>query len=517
MAKLTRADRNIAWIEEYCRCPEGKFVGKPIKLRDWQKADLRKIYNNVHGTRRAIITFGKKNGKSSLAACMLLLHLCGKEAIPNTQLPSTAQSKEQAAVLFNLAAKMVRLHPVLDGSITIRDTIKQLYCPGLGTLYRALSADASTAHGLSPIFAIHDELGQVRGPRSELFSAIENAMGAHENPMSIIISTQAPTDADLLSILIDDAKASGDPTIVLSLYAADVDADPFSEDAIRQANPAFGDFLNAKEVLGQAEAARRMPSQESLYRNYTLNQRVAALDHLFSASVWQSNGEAPDMSAFEDGPVYGGLDLSGKQDLTALVLVAKSRGKWNVWPHFWTPADTLRDRGDRDRAPYDLWADQGHLNAVPGVTIDYAYVAAKLAEVSARFDIKTIYYDRWRIDDLKAALAAIGADVKLEDWGQGFKDVAPAIDALETEALKGNLRHGMHPVLTWNASNAIIVSDPAGNRKFEKAKATGRIDGLVALAGALRATIAVDEQERPPEYQMFFVGGPVGGRANARA
>lgn len=241
---ISRAERNIRWIEKKCRVPEGKDIGKPIKLRTWQKSDLRKIYDNPYGTRRAIISFGKKNGKTSLAACLLLLHLCGPEAKANTQIPSTAQSRDQAAVLFNLAAKMVRLNPELDklqgGVVIVRDNAKQLACPEMGTLYKALSAEASTAHGQSPIFAIHDELGQVRGPISELYNAIENAMGAHEAPMSIIISTQAPTDADLLSVLIDDAASGLDPTVVLSLYTADMAIDPFSDDAIKQANPAFG-------------------------------------------------------------------------------------------------------------------------------------------------------------------------------------------------------------------------------------------------------------------------------------
>lgn len=110
----TRAERNITWIHDFCRVPEGKDVGKPMRLRDWQQSDLKKIYDNPHGTRRAIISFGKKNGKTALAACLLLLHLAGPEAVPNTQLPSTAQSREQASVLFSLAAKMVRLNPELD-------------------------------------------------------------------------------------------------------------------------------------------------------------------------------------------------------------------------------------------------------------------------------------------------------------------------------------------------------------------------------------------------------------------
>ena len=204
----TRAERNIRWLETHCRIPEGRDVGKPVRLREWQKAELRKIYDNPDGTRRAILSFGRKNGKTALAAFILLLHLVGPESRQNSQLYSAAQSREQAAILFSLAAKTVRMSPTLSrpvGYIQIRDSTKQLECSERGTLYRALSADASTAYGLSPVLIVHDELGQVRGPKSELYEALETATGAQEDPLSIVISTQAPNDADLLSVLIDDA------------------------------------------------------------------------------------------------------------------------------------------------------------------------------------------------------------------------------------------------------------------------------------------------------------------------
>ena len=142
---------------------------------------------------------------------------------------SAAQSRDQAALLFALAAKMVRMSPELNAVVGIRDTAKQLFCPELGTLYRALSADASTAFGLSPVFIVHDELGQVKGPRSELYEALETATAAQDNPLSIIISTQAPTDADLLSVLIDDAKAENDPRVRLFLWTSDPADDPFCQ------------------------------------------------------------------------------------------------------------------------------------------------------------------------------------------------------------------------------------------------------------------------------------------------
>lgn len=484
----SRGDRNIDWIEDRCRVPEGKDVGKPLKLREWQKSDIRKIYNNPHGTRRAIISFGKKNGKTALAACLLLLHLCGPESVPNTQLPSTAQSKEQASVLFALAAKIVRLSPELNEALVVRDTAKEILCPERGTKYKALSADANTAHGQSPIFAVHDELGQVRGPVSELFNAIENAMGAHDAPMSVIISTQAPTDADLLSVLIDDAIAGHDPTVVLSLYTADMELDPFSDEALKAANPAFGDFLNPKEVRKQAEDAKRMPSQESLYRNYTLNQRVQASSPFVSPGVWKSCGS--DVRPLDGAPVWGGLDLSSVNDLTALVLVGQVGGVWQVHPTFWLPAYGLAEKSAHDHVPYDLWEKQGHLVAAPGKSVDYEYVALYLRSVFDKHRVEKIAFDMWGFPHLKPWLLKAGftedqMERHFEEFGQGYKSMSPALRDLESELLNGRVAHGMHPVLTNNSGNAVVQMDPAGNRKLAKNKSYGRIDGMVALTMAM--------------------------------
>ena len=270
---VTAADV-IAFIETVCLVPEGKFVGQPLKLQGWQKDILRAIYDNPHGTRRAIISMGRKNAKTTLSACLLLAHLCGPPARnkPNSELYSAAQSRDQAAIIFSLTAKMIRLNPMLAQTVQIQETAKTLRCGELGTRYRALSAEATTAFGLSPALIIHDELGRVRGPRSPLYEALETAVGAQEAPLSIIISTQAATDSDLLSILVDDALKGLDPTTVVKLYAAPPELDPFSEEAIRAANPALDTFMNKREVLAMAADAARMPARENEYRNLVLNQ-----------------------------------------------------------------------------------------------------------------------------------------------------------------------------------------------------------------------------------------------------
>lgn len=501
----TRGERNITWIEDYCRIPEGRDVGKPVRLREWQKEIICRIYDNPAGTRRAIISFGRKNGKTAISAFLLLLHLCGPEARPNSQLYSAAQSRDQAAILFALAAKVVRMSPDLNAVVIVRDTAKQLACPELGSLYRALSADASTAYGLSPVFIVHDELGQVKGPRSELYEALETACAAQESPLSIVISTQAPTDADLLSVLIDDAQRGADPRVVLSLYTSDASSDPFAEETIMQANPAYGDFQQAPEVLAMAEDARRMPSRESEYRNLILNQRVDRNSPFVSRSVWEANG-GPIAEDWGDEPIYAGLDLSAAHDLTAFVPMAWIDDAWEVRPTFWLPADGLIEKSRADRVPYDVWASQGYLETTPGRAVEYEYVAHWLAEFVRSHNVAKIAFDRWGFKHLKPWLAKAGfTESELEnlfqDFGQGFQSMSPALRDLEVALLGEKVRHGKHPVLSMCAANAVIQPDPAGNRKFTKAKAAGRIDGMVALTMAFG--VAPSEPVAAPKFQMI--------------
>ena len=489
--------------------PEGRDVGQPLKLRPFQKRIVRRIYDNPHGTRRAIISVGRKNAKSTLAACVLLLHLAGPEARPNAQLYSAAQSRDQAAIIFGLAAKMVRMSPDLADAVIIRDTLKQLACPELGTLYRALSAEASTAYGLSPAFIVHDELGQVSGPRSELYDALEQAVGAQPEPLSLVISTQAPADADLLSILIDDALAEKDPTVVVVLYTANPKIDPFTVKAIRQANPAFGDFLIPAAVKQMAAEAKRMPAREAQYRNTVLNQRVEASTPFVSVSVWKASGAEP-VADFTALPVWGGLDLADVNDLAAMVWVAHGK-VWHVRARFWLPEHDLREKAQAERVPYDLWRDQGYLHTTPGKTIEYEYIAQYLFESCSRMDVRKIAFDPWNFRHLKPWLKEAGfkdgqlegPDAIFELFGQGYKSMSPALRVLESDLLNANLAHGNHPVLTMCAANAVVLRDPARNRKLTKEKSRGRIDGMVALTMAR----SIAEAQDGPQESVYQTRG----------
>jgi phage terminase large subunit-like protein len=497
-AASTTGDRIIRWIEKRCYVPEGKLIGQPFLLSEWQKIEIRRIYDNPAGTRRAILSFGRKNGKTSLAAVLLLVHLCSPMARPNSQLFSSALSREQAALIFNLAAKIARMSPDLRDIVTVKDSTKEIDCYELGTHYRALSADASTAFGLSPVFIVHDELGQVRGPRSKLYEALETATGAQENPLSIIISTQASSDTDLLSVLIEDALAGHDPRVVCKLYSAPMTAPPFEEATIRLANPAYGEFLNPVEVMAMAEDARRMPSREAEYRNLILNQRVEALAQFIAPAVWARCGTpVADLRQCKD--VYGGLDLSETNDLTAMVLIGKVDRVWHVRPYFWLPHEGLADRARNDHVPYDQWFDNGLIETVEGSSIGYDKVAPRVLEILSQHNIRKIAFDRWNFKHFRPWIVAGGIPERIinEQWvefGQGTASMSPALRELEGRILNCEIAHGNNPVLNMCAANAVVVEGKDGvrdvgkdssNRRLSKKRSTGRIDGMVALAMAL--------------------------------
>jgi phage terminase large subunit-like protein len=487
--------------------PEGQHVGKPIILDPFQKKFILEIYDNPANTRRAYLSIARKNGKTGLIAGIVLAHLVGPEAQQNSQIISGARSRDQAAQVYNYASKMVMLSPELSAVVRIIPSGKKLVGLPMNVEYKALSAEAKTAHGLSPIVAILDEVGQVRGAQDDFIDAITTAQGAHESPLLMAISTQAADDADLFSIWLDDAAGSHDPKIVCHLYAAPSEAELLDEDGWKAANPALGTFRSYDDLAEQAKQAVRMPSSENTFRNLMLNQRVSTVSPFISRDVWKSCGGA--VLEFGDAEVFAGLDLSARTDLTALVLTGKINGVWHTKPYFWTPEKGLIDRSKRDRQPYDMWVRQGYMQTTPGATVDYEYVAHDIAAILENLNVKAVAYDRWRIDLMRKELDKIGANLPLLEFGQGYKDMSGALDALESELLNKRVAHGNNPVLTMCASNAVVSKDPAGNRKLDKAKATGRIDGLVAMAMAfgMAANYVNDFDE---ESFNDFLAKPIG-------
>lgn len=484
---LSRSERVIVFLE-CLTVTSGELAGSKLKVRGWQRKFIKRVYTpnakGVRATRTAVLSMGRKNGKTQLAAGLALCHLCGPEAEQRGEIYSCANDRFQAGKIFSEMVALIQAFPEIRLRLNIIRFRKEIEDLTTGSLYAALSSEAKTKMGLSPSFVVYDELGV--SPDRHLYDAMDSAMGARKEPLLLVISTQAADDNAPMSQLIDyglrvNAGEIEDPAFHLALYQAPIDSDPWSLKAWKAANPALGDFRSKSDVQRQAMQAQRMPGQENSFRNLILNQRVAAHSKFIERTAW--NACAGEVEIPDGARVYAGLDLGATKDMSALVLVHSDiDGMFHVKPFFWLPGD-IRERSDQDRAPYELWEKQGLLTAA-GKTTDPAMIAHKIAELSAEYRLMTLAFDRWRINDLQRELDAIGCEVQLVPHGQGFKDMTPAVDVVERLVVQQRIRHGGNPVLQTCVANAVITRDPAGGRKLDKAKSTGRIDGLVALAMA---------------------------------
>lgn len=508
-SELTRAEKVMRFAEKYLRVPNGKLVGSPVKLDIFQEAFIYSVFDNPAGTRRAYSSRARKNGKTAEIAIILLAFLCGPEAVQNAELCSGALSRDQAATVFKYARLMAESSPEISPLIKVIPSTKILIGLPRNVSYRALSADGKTNHGGNYLLAILDESGQVRGPHDDFIEAVLTSQGSHDNPLLIVISTQAATDADWLSIQLDHAELAQDPTTVSHVYTADVALEADDPIAWQQANPAMGLFFNTQELIDGSKKAIDMPSFANTFEWLHLNRRVTATSPFVSIGVWKTAG-LPPKQLKDCLRVAGGLDLSASKDLTACVFVGiDSDGRRNVWPIVWTPEVGLADRAKTDRQPYELWVKQGFMKTTPGATVDYDFVARDILDFLADQEIpagvlETIAFDRWRIDLFKKAVERLGGDIPLSPMGQGFKDASLCLDVLESDLLNERVNHGMHPVLTMCAANAVVTKDPAGGRKFDKAKATGRIDVMQALAMADGA-LGMEMKQIQPEYNIFIL------------
>jgi len=481
----TRADRVIAFLEGLT-ITSGAYAGQRLRLRPWQKGILRRIYaegaGGVRPVRTALISMGRKSGKSTLCAGLALCHLVGPEAVQRGQVVSAAADRGQASIIYAELRAFALADQEIADRLIFRDFNKTVEDVVTGSTFSALSADHRKAHGLSPTVAICDEVAQWRG--RELLDALQTGQGAHAEPLLLAISTRSPDPDNPLEELIryagqvEDGTIE-DPTFTSAIYSAPLEADPWAEETWRLANP-DADAVRLADIRVQAGKAQRLPSMEAAFRAYVLNQPVVPDERFIGPVDWDAcaaEGEAR-------GPCYGGLDLSsGAADLTAFSLYWPETGAMRAWAFL--PAAVLEAKAREDRAPYREWQARGLVVEIPGRAIDRPWLLTWIAQQVEGLELAGIATDRWGLADVQAVLDREGLHLPLKPMGQGFKDMAPAITAFEALVLDGKLRHGGNPLLRWAVANASVDTDPAGNRKLSKARARGRIDPLIAAVEAV--------------------------------
>lgn len=474
----------------------GLRAGETMELLDFQELFVRGVYGNVDdlGRRRvrlAALSVARGNGKSAVLAGLSLAHLLGPMMEPYGECYAAALDREQAGVLYRMTRAYIEAVPWMAARVNIRDWHKEIVDEESQSIWRALTSDARKAHGLAPSFWVADEVAQWKS--RELWDNLATGMGKRAQALGVTISTQAADDLHFFSEMLD---AQPNPTVYVQLHSAPKDCALDDREAWLTANPALGVFLNEDQFADAAERAMRSPSFEPSFRLLNLNQRIAAEGRFIEQLDWDANGEPFDPIELEGQPCYGGLDLSSTRDLTAFSLWFPESGKLLTW--HWVPTDTIGERVERDRVPYDRWADEGFMERTPGRATDRVAVARRLAEVRQSYDVRGIAFDRWRFEDLGKLLSDEGIELPLVEFIPGFKTYAAACDAFERAVLERRMRHNGNPLLRWQAGNVIVETDPAGNRKPTKSKSLDRIDGIVT---AIMACGLASRDEGPVVYR----------------
>lgn len=505
--QLTKGELVILFAEQHLKVPEGIKVGQSLVLDLFQKAFLLSVLDNPEITRSAVLSMARRNGKTFLLAILVLAYLIGPLASRNATVASAAQSRDQAALLFALMEKMIHLSPDIEPHLRIIPSSKRIVALANGMEYYAMSADAKTGYGRALLLVVLDESGQIRGPTTEYVDMLRTSQGSYKDPLFVTISTQAPSDNDWLSIQIDDGIRSQDPHTVVYLFASDPDSDLLDREQWKKANPGLGNFRDEKDLEEQLKQAHRLPAQQAGALNLLLNRRVAQVGLWLAPEPWKLCGGPINIELFKHGErrVSVGLDLSARNDLTAAVL-AVCDGDWetdgtvHLLPYVYCPLIGLEERSRRDRTPYETWVREGLMVGLAGASMDYEQIMAHLRDELLRLDIllTTVEFDRWRIDQAKAAAERVdfAPEAEWDQVGQGYQDFSPRVEAFEKLILNKRLRHGNHPLLTMAAANAIVMRDPANNRKIDKSKSTARIDPLVAgVMGSFAVTEGLQETE----------------------
>ena len=513
------ADYAVAFIENLCHT-KGTWAGKPFELIDWQEQIIRDLFGTLkpNGYRQfntAYIEIPKKQGKSELAAAVALLLTCG-DGEERAEVYGCAADRQQAAIVFDVAADMVRMCPALSKRVKILASQKRLIYTPTNSFYQVLSAEAYSKHGFNIHGVVFDELHTQ--PNRKLFDVMTKGSGdARMQPLYFLITT-AGTDTHSICYethqkakdIIEGRKIA--PTFYPVIYGADESDDWTDPKVWKKANPSLDITVGIDKVKAACESAKQNPGEENAFRQLRLNQWVKQAVRWMPMEKWDKCAFAVDEDELEGRVCYGGLDLSSTTDITTFVLVfPPSLGgaasvprlgdgfatsccppldeddKYIILPYFWIPEDNLTLRVNRDHVPYDVWERQGYLQTTEGNVVHYGFIEQFIERLGERFNIREIAFDRWGAVQMVQNLEGMGFTVV--PFGQGFKDMSPPTKELMKLVLEQKIAHGGHPVLRWNMDNIYIRTDPAGNIKADKEKSTEKIDGAVATIMALDRAI----------------------------
>jgi phage terminase large subunit-like protein len=506
-SKLAVGAEVADWMERNCVHVKGSFAGQRLHLEPWQRRDfIEPLFGTLNRDgrrqyRTALVGVGRKNAKSTIGAA-IALRLLFRDGEPGAEVYSAAADREQAAIVHEIAAGMVRANPAMSKRAKIYR--RAIVVPHTGSTYKVLSADAPTKHGLNPHGVIFDELHAQ--PNRELWDVLTTGQGARRQPLTLAITTAGFDRQSICYELFDygrkvQAGVLSDPSFFFRWWGAE-DSDPWDDEEIWQkANPNLGVSIDLDFLRAEARQARSNPARQNTFRRLYLNQWTQSSTRWIDLALWDETAGIVSEEKLRGRRCFGGLDLASSQDITALCwdFPGPDGTHEAIW-RFWIPEDRLAEFERRTGGQALKWFKERWLNVTPGNVTDYKAVLTQIDVDARNFDVVELAYDRWGMTQLSQDLQDQG--MTIVPFGQGFASMSAPTKELERLILSGLYRHGGNPVMRWMIDNVVIRTDPAANIKIDRARSTEKVDGAIAAVMALDR--AQRHEERKPSKVAFI-------------
>lgn len=497
------ADHVVDFIETCCRHVKGELAGELVVLERWEKAIVGNLFGwkRPDGTRRyreALIYVARKQGKSTLAACLVLFMLFG-DAERGAEIYSAAADRDQASLIYAIARGMVEMDSDLARRAKIYSATKCIEYQGANNLYRAISAEAGTKHGYNSHFVVIDELHAQ--PNRDLVDVLTTSTGSRTQALIVHITT---ADFDRESICNEKHDYAckvrdgiiDDPSFLPVIYEAGRDDDWTDPKVWAKANPNLGVSISLEYLERECKRAQATPTYENTFKRLHLNMKTSSNVAWMAMVSWDACDGEVNEDQLRGRRCFGGLDLASKKDIAACVWVFPPTDDdtfWRVLPRFWVPGENAEIRERQDRVPYVTWGRQGFIELTDGPRIDYVKIRQQVTADIKRFDVVDIGADPWNLEHLRQEIDPDGE--RIIEFGQNLKNLSAPFKQLEVLVAEGRIAHAGHPVLRWMVSNCQAYEDGLGNIRPDKTKSTERIDGVVALTMAIGRSMVTGEKK----------------------
>ncbi len=474
---------------------EGKFAGKQFDLLPWQEDLIMRLYgwkreSGLRRFRAATIWIPKKNGKTAFATGLVFIGLIA-DGEPGAKVFSAATSREQAAIVYGNAEKMINSSEALQSYLRTLPSKKKIFLDKTDSEYTAISADSGVNEGLNASQIIKDELhAWSTGPGQRLYATLKYAGRMRTQPLDIEISTAGEDLEGIGYARYSFAKQikNGDVpnwTILPIIYEAEKGDDPGDEEVWAKANPSLDIIIDREEMRTDWQNAQNNPIEENWFLRYLLNIWVTAKARWIKPEQWEvCQGSDLTPEDLIGRPCCGGLDLALVDDSTAWVLCFPLEDhKFAILPHFFLPEEGIVAKEAQDGVPYRRWAEEGWYTLTPGDVTDFAFIKHRIIEDWEKYDLREAAYDPYKGDTLAQELVNEHG-LEMVAHRQGYLSMSEPCQQFQRLVQCADLEHFGNPVMKWMAANAIVTMDPAGNIKLDKAASRKKIDGVVGAVMA---------------------------------